>query len=37
MRGECRPLLLVMELGGNIEMWRPLEDAFVQHGVQTIA
>ena len=37
MRGEGRPLLLVMGLGGNIEMWRPLEDALVQHGVQTIA
>jgi poly(3-hydroxyoctanoate) depolymerase len=37
MRGEGRPLLLVMGLGGNIEMWRPLEDALVQHGIQTIA
>jgi poly(3-hydroxyalkanoate) depolymerase len=37
MRGEGCPLLLVMGLGGNIEMWRPLEDALVQHGIQTIA
>jgi poly(3-hydroxyalkanoate) depolymerase len=37
VRGEGRPLLLVMGLGGNIEMWRPLENALVQHGVQTIA
>jgi poly(3-hydroxyoctanoate) depolymerase len=37
IRGEGRPLLLMMGLGGNIEMWRPLEDALVQHGVQTIA
>jgi len=37
VRGEGRPLLLVMGLGGNIEMWRPLEDALVEHGVQTIA
>ena len=37
IRGDGRPLLLVMGLGGNIEMWRPLEDALVQHGIQTIA
>jgi poly(3-hydroxyalkanoate) depolymerase len=37
MRGEGRPLLLVMGLGGNIEMWRPLEDALIGYGIQTIA
>jgi poly(3-hydroxyalkanoate) depolymerase len=37
VRGEGRPLLLVMGLGGNIEMWGPLEDALTGHGVQTIA
>jgi len=37
VRGEGRPLLLIMGLGGNIEMWRPLEDALVAKGVQTIA
>ena len=35
--GAGRPLLLVMGLGGNIEMWRPLEDALTEHGIQTIA
>ena len=37
VRGEGAPLLLIMGLGGNIEMWRPLEDALVEHGIQTIA
>jgi poly(3-hydroxyoctanoate) depolymerase len=36
IRGTGRPLLLVMGLGGNIEMWRPLEDALVDRGIQTI-
>jgi poly(3-hydroxyalkanoate) depolymerase len=36
-RGEGRPLLLIMGLGGNIEMWHPLERALTRHGVQTIA
>jgi poly(3-hydroxyalkanoate) depolymerase len=37
IRGEGRPLLLVMGLGGNIEMWDPLERALNSHGFQTIA
>ena len=37
VRGEGRPLLLVMGLGGNIEMWDPLERALNAHGIQTIA
>jgi poly(3-hydroxyalkanoate) depolymerase len=37
IRGEGRPLLLVMGLGGNIEMWDPLERALNNHGFQTIA
>jgi len=37
IRGEGRPLLLVMGLGGNIEMWDPLERALNARGVQTIA
>jgi poly(3-hydroxyoctanoate) depolymerase len=37
IRGEGRPLLLVMGLGGNIEMWDPLERALDGHGIQTIA
>ena len=38
IRGEGRPLLLVMGLGGNIEMWNPLEEALISRGgVQTIA
>ena len=37
VRGEGRPLLLVMGLGGNIEMWDPLERALNARGVQTIA
>ena len=36
-RGEGRPLLLIMGLGGNIEMWDPLERALTSRGVQTIA
>jgi poly(3-hydroxyalkanoate) depolymerase len=36
-RGEGRPLLLIMGLGGNIEMWDPLERALTRRGVQTIA
>jgi len=36
-RGEGRPLLLIMGLGGNIEMWDPLEHALTRRGVQTIA
>ncbi len=37
IRGEGRPLLLIMGLGGNIEMWDPLERALNARGVQTIA
>jgi poly(3-hydroxyalkanoate) depolymerase len=37
VRGEGRPLLLVMGLGGNIEMWDPLEQALNAHQIQTIA
>jgi poly(3-hydroxyalkanoate) depolymerase len=37
VRGEGRPLLLVMGLGGNIEMWDPLEQALNGRGIQTIA
>jgi pimeloyl-ACP methyl ester carboxylesterase len=37
VRGEGKPLMLVMGLGGNIEMWDPLERALHAHGIQTIA
>jgi poly(3-hydroxyoctanoate) depolymerase len=37
IRGEGPPLLLVMGLGGNIEMWDPLEQALNRRGFQTIA
>jgi poly(3-hydroxyalkanoate) depolymerase len=37
IRGVGRPLLLVMGLGGNIEMWDPLERALNAHQIQTIA
>jgi poly(3-hydroxyoctanoate) depolymerase len=37
IRGEGPPLLLIMGLGGNIEMWDPFERALNRHGVQTIA
>jgi len=37
VRGEGRPLLLIMGLGGNVEMWDPLERALNARGVQTIA
>ncbi|MEO8265268.1 MAG: alpha/beta fold hydrolase [Ilumatobacteraceae bacterium] len=37
IRGKGRPLLLVMGLGGNIEMWDPLERALNDRGIQTIA
>ena len=35
--GEGQPLLLIMGLGGNLEMWRPLERELVPLGFQTIA
>ncbi len=37
VRGDGKPLMLVMGLGGNIEMWDPLERALHAHGIQTIA
>jgi poly(3-hydroxyoctanoate) depolymerase len=37
IRGEGRPLLLLMGLGGNIEMWDPLERALNAYDIQTIA
>jgi poly(3-hydroxyoctanoate) depolymerase len=37
VRGKGRPLLLIMGLGGNIEMWGPLEQALNRHDIQTIA
>jgi len=37
VRGEGTPLLLIMGLGGNIEMWEPLERELNARGVQTIA
>jgi poly(3-hydroxyalkanoate) depolymerase len=36
VRGEGPPLLMIMGLGGNIEMWDPLERALNARGVQTI-
>ncbi|MGH9120211.1 MAG: alpha/beta fold hydrolase [Acidimicrobiales bacterium] len=35
--GEGQPLLLIMGLGGNLEMWGPLEQELVPLGFQTIA
>ena len=37
VRGEGPPLLLIMGLGGNIEMWEPLERELNARSVQTIA
>jgi poly(3-hydroxyoctanoate) depolymerase len=37
VRGEGPPILLIMGLGGNIEMWWPLERALHERGFQTIA
>jgi poly(3-hydroxyoctanoate) depolymerase len=37
VRGEGRPLLLVMGIGGNLEMWGPFERHLDGHGIQTIA
>jgi poly(3-hydroxyoctanoate) depolymerase len=36
IRGEGQPLLLVMGIGGNIEMWEPFERALEGSGIQTI-
>jgi poly(3-hydroxyoctanoate) depolymerase len=35
--GQGRPLLLIMGLGGNVQMWGPLEQALNLHNIQTIA
>jgi poly(3-hydroxyoctanoate) depolymerase len=37
VRGDGPPLLLIMGLGGNVEMWDPLERALTRYGIQTIA
>jgi pimeloyl-ACP methyl ester carboxylesterase len=37
IRGEGAPVLLIMGLGGNIEMWAPLERELHARGFQTIA
>ena len=37
VQGEGRPVLLVMGIGGNIEMWGPFERALNGRGFQTIA
>ena len=37
VRGDGKPLMLVMGLGGNIEMWDPLERALNAHHIQTIS
>ena len=37
MRGEGTPILLITGLGGNIEMWGPLERELNADGYQTIA
>jgi pimeloyl-ACP methyl ester carboxylesterase len=37
VRGDGPPILLIMGLGGNIEMWSPLERALHARGFQTIA
>jgi poly(3-hydroxyalkanoate) depolymerase len=36
VRGEGRPLLMMMGIGGNIEMWEPFERALRPSGIQTI-
>ncbi|GAA4710889.1 alpha/beta fold hydrolase [Phytohabitans rumicis] len=36
VRGKGRPLLLLMGIGGNIEMWTPFEDALDARAHQTI-
>jgi pimeloyl-ACP methyl ester carboxylesterase len=37
VRGKGPPLLLIMGLGGSLEMWAPLEEALNASGLQTIA
>jgi len=36
VRGEGQPLLLLMGIGGNLDMWRPFEDRLDSTHVQTI-
>jgi poly(3-hydroxyalkanoate) depolymerase len=36
VRGTGRPLLLLMGIGGNLEMWAPFEDALDARAVQSI-
>lgn len=36
VRGQGRPLLLIMGLGGNLDMWDPFERALHGHGVCTV-
>jgi poly(3-hydroxyalkanoate) depolymerase len=36
VRGTGKPLLLLMGIGGNLEMWGPFEDAIDQKLIQTI-
>lgn len=36
VRGEGRPLLLIMGIGGNLDMWDPFERALHGHGIQTV-
>jgi poly(3-hydroxyalkanoate) depolymerase len=37
VRGRGSPLLLVMGLGGNLDMWAPFERRLHGHGIQTIS
>jgi poly(3-hydroxyoctanoate) depolymerase len=37
VRGSGRPLLLMMGIGGNLEMWEPFEQALGDASIQTIA
>ncbi|HVD28579.1 MAG TPA: alpha/beta fold hydrolase [Mycobacteriales bacterium] len=36
MRGEGRPLVLIMGIGGNLDMWDPFERALHGHGIRTV-
>ena len=35
--GKGRPLLLIMGVGGNIEMWHPFDEELQARGIQTIS
>ena len=37
VRGRGQPLLLIMGLGGNIEMWGPFDGELEALGIQTIS